>query len=358
MSLLKPATNSMAYLKMGIFGDTGSGKTWTAAEVAIGLHKFIKSKKSVAFFDTETGSGFVLPKFKQGGIELLVHHGTSLADLSEVIDEAEKGCEILIIDSITNVWDEFTDAYMKKRKQNYIELWDWKPLKKEWRHSFRDKFVNSKLHVIMCGREGAIYTAEEQERNGKVKTVTVKSGTKMRAEGDTGYEPSLLCEMVKVFLDGDGTYARRCNVVKERYGIIDSQTFDNPTFKDFMPHIEALNLGGEHVGTAISQGSDTLFDDDGNGEYYRMQRRREIAIEELQAVLIKTGLDGTSADAKKGRVEALESVFGTSAKTAIENLHADKVEAGVAVLKERLLPSQAAQQEHSKSKTKVDDVTI
>ncbi len=357
MSLLKPATNSMAYLKMGIFGDTGSGKTWTAAEVAIGLHKFIISKKPVAFFDTETGSGFVLPKFKKSNVELFVHHGTSLADLSQVIDEAEKVCDILIIDSITNVWDEFTDAYMKKRKQNYIELWDWKPLKKEWRHSFRDKFVNSKLHVIMCGREGAIYTSEEQERNGKVKTVTVKSGTKMRAEGDTGYEPSLLCEMVKVFLDGDGTYARRCNVVKERYGLIDSQTFDNPTFQNFMPHIEALNLGGEHVGTSVSRGSDTLFDDDGNGEYYRLQRRRDIAIEELQALLIKVGLDGTSTDAKKGRVEALESVFGTSAKTALESLHPDKLEAGIKDLKVRLLGEKKSEDDKG-SESASDDIRM
>ena len=111
MSLLKPAENTMAYLKMGIFGDTGSGKTWTASNVAIGLHKLIESKRPIAFFDTETGSNFMISKFKEAGVELLSFHGTALKDLTQIFGEVEKEqLPILIIDSITNVWDEFTES--------------------------------------------------------------------------------------------------------------------------------------------------------------------------------------------------------------------------------------------------------
>ena len=146
MKLLKPAKNEMAYLKMGLFGGTGSGKTFTASEVAIGLHKHIKSEKPVAFFDTETGSSFMIPKFEKAGIELCVFNGTSLKSLNQVIEEAEKECSILIIDSISNVWDEVTEAYKKKKKRSYIEIWDWKNIKDEWRQRFRTPFINSKLH--------------------------------------------------------------------------------------------------------------------------------------------------------------------------------------------------------------------
>lgn len=336
MSLLQPAKNTMAYLKMGIYGDTGSGKTWTASEVAIGLHKHCKLTKPVGFFDTETGSSFVLPRFKSANVPLFVHSSTALKDLVEVMDEAESKCSILIIDSITNVWDEFTDAYMRKRNQNYIELWDWKPIKKEWRTLYRNRFVNSKLHIIMCGREGAIYTTEEQERNGKTKKITVKDGTKMRAEGDTGYEPSLLCEMIKIYEDGTGTYVRRCNVVKERFGVIDSKSFDNPTFNHFLPHINNLNIGGEHVGL-IASTSDDLFDDDGDGSFQRMLKARAIALEELDAILTKAGLTGTSKESKLERINILEELLGTSAKTAIENKKPDEIWKAVKEIEARYL---------------------
>lgn len=318
----------MAYLKMGIFGDTGSGKTWTASEVAMGLHKYIKSEKPVAFFDTETGSDFMIPKFKSAGIELLVCKGTSLKELSEVMIEAEQGCSVLIIDSITNVWDEFTDAYMRKRKQNYIELWDWKPIKKEWRNSFRNPFINTKLHIIMCGREGAVYEAQEENKNGKVKKTQVKSGTKMRAEGDTGYEPSLLCEMEKIYSDGNSQYVRRCNIVKERYGVIDSLSFDNPVFDNFLPHVSLLNIGGDHVGILNQESSEEMFDDEGNGKLAQILKKKEIVIEELSNELFLM-YPGTSGDMKKNRIILCRDIFGTDSWEGIKRKSLSDLEKGL-----------------------------
>lgn len=62
MSLLKPAKNKMAYAKVGLYGTAGAGKTRTAAEIAIGLHKAIGSTKPIAgnvyeYQDKDDGSG-------------------------------------------------------------------------------------------------------------------------------------------------------------------------------------------------------------------------------------------------------------------------------------------------------------
>ena len=70
----------------------------------------------------------------------------------------------------------------------------------------------------------------------------------MAAEKETGYEPSLLIEMEKVFNEVRGKYVRRATVIKDRFSQIDSKQFENPKFESFLPHIKMLNLGGEHVG--------------------------------------------------------------------------------------------------------------
>lgn len=326
LSLLKPAKNTMAYLKMGIFGDTGSGKTWTASLVALGLHKYLKTKRPVAFFDTETGSSFVKPSFDKAGVELLAFQGNSLVDLNAIIKEAEKACSLLIIDSISHVWEEYTDSYLKKSKQGFIELWDWKPIKSKWRDQFTTPFVNSNLHIIMCGRESGIYQEVEVEKGGKVRTQSVRVGDKMKAESEVGYEPSLLCQMEKVFLKEGGNYVRRCNVIKERFNVIDSKYFDNPIFEDFLPHVELLNLGGEHGVADPSRNSQDLFDEP-NNTWDERRRKVEITLEKIKAEFVKADLDGTAAATKKARIALLEEIFGTTAWAQVESMKLEDLNA-------------------------------
>ena len=73
MSLLKEASAQMAYLKAGFYGIAGSGKTFTASLVAVGLSTLLKSDKPIAMADTETGSDFVRPRiFDPAGKKLFV----------------------------------------------------------------------------------------------------------------------------------------------------------------------------------------------------------------------------------------------------------------------------------------------
>jgi hypothetical protein len=163
MNLLRKASPEMAYLKLGIYGEAGSGKTFTSSRVAIGLAAFIKSKKPVGFADTETGSDFVAPAFKAVGLGLIVAKTRAFADLLGIIDEAAGVCDILIIDSVTHFWNELIDAYLKKNEKKRLTLRDWQPLKQTWRE-FTDRFVNSKLHIILCGRSADKWEEVEEER--------------------------------------------------------------------------------------------------------------------------------------------------------------------------------------------------
>ena len=67
-----PIGNTKPYFKAAFQGFAGSGKTYTAAQVAVGLHKRIGSKKPIVIFDTEQASKFLKPLFAEAGIEGLV----------------------------------------------------------------------------------------------------------------------------------------------------------------------------------------------------------------------------------------------------------------------------------------------
>lgn len=337
-SLLKAAVNQTAYLKLGMLGFEGSGKTFTAVDFAIGITKLTKGKK-VAFFDTEKGSDFHIKRFEKAGIELFVHKSKSFTDLCQILREAEAGgYSFLIIDSITHVWRELVDSYLRRKGRKYISLPDWGVLKGEW-SQYTDLYVNSKLHIAMLGRAGYQYDTTEGEDG---RSETVKSGTKMKVETETGFEPDLLLELYTVPKSETTKdkkakgLVNRCLVRKDRTDTINGRFFDMPKFKDFEPVVKFLNLGGEHVGTDGTRNSDEMF---GRADRSWEERQKLIAIEleELQATLIKLGMDGSSGEAKKNRQATLEKYFGTSSKTAIENIALDALAAKHRIMKEDLL---------------------
>lgn len=320
MSLFKKMESTQAKLKAGAYGGTGSGKTYTASEIAVGLHKLIKSKKPVYFYDTETGSDFVKPRFTKEGIELLQLKSRSFSDLLTGIREAEKEASVLIIDSITHVWEDFKKAYLKKTRQPFIQLWDWAKLKETWME-FTDLYVNSDLHIVLCGREAAIYEQTEEVRGGETKKVAIKVGAKMKSESEQGYEPSLLIQMEKVYLnDGtsDGIYVRRAHVVKDRFDAIDSKDFDNPKFEDFMPHIKLLNLSGQQMGIDTARTSEDVFGDlTGDNGRTQRARRRAILCEEMVGLLTHY-FPTTNAVDKKAKTEIVFALLGTRSWKAVE----------------------------------------
>lgn len=331
MGLLRKAENEMAYAKVGLLGFAGSGKTYTASQIAIGLHGFVKSRKPVAFLDTETGSDFMVSAFQRAGIELLVAKSRAFPDLMSIFDEAESACDVLIIDSVTHFWQELIRGFMAKKHITRMEFQHWAPVKEEWM-KFSSRFVGVKLHTIVCGRAGYEYDYQENEEG---KKDLIKTGVKMKAEGEFGYEPSLVIEMERVTASTDSSktqkrgkggagmerqFVNRAWVTKDRTDTIDGQYFDNPTFETFLPHFEKINIGGEH--RAIDTTSSTaqqLFNDEGRGNWEQERRKRATFIEEINGKLTQF-YPGQTAIEKQARLNALEDVFGTMSETALADL--------------------------------------
>ena len=313
--LFKPAEPEIAFLKMGIYGGQGAGKTRTATEVAIGLFEHTKAKKPVFFLDSETGSDYVRPIFNAKNIPFYNAKSRAFSDLLMAMDEAEKEASIFIVDSITHFWDELVESYKEKKGLSRLTIRHWGEIKPIWR-DFSAKYVMSNLHIIVCGRAGDVWEEKEDEEGVKE---LMRTGTRMRVEKELGYEPSLLVEMVKERLsakEGAG-WVHRAWVVKDRFDVIDSKHFDDPTFTSFFPHIELLNLGGKHRALDAGRNSGELFQDTNNG--YERIRQRNILLEKIkEEIYIKH--PGQSVDDKTGRSNLMKELFDTRSWTEVEGL--------------------------------------
>lgn len=342
MSLLKPATNKMAYAKIGIYGTAGSGKTRTATEIAIGLHKAIGSKKPIVAFDTEPAFSFVLPIYKKAGIDLLVaDESRALADLMAFMDEAEKVSDIAIIDSITHVWRDAQESYLaainasrikyNKRPLAALEFQHWRPIKAAWAE-FTDRFLSSKMHVIVCGRAGQIYEYQDKD-DGSGKKELISTGSRMATEKELGYEPSLLIEMI-----ADREHGKTRNIAliqKDRSDTINGAEIPMPTFKSFKGHFDALNIGGDHFSSMDVRDSKEMFKDADESGFDGELKRRQILSEEI-AELMKKHYPSQSVEDKQKRADLLEEVFGTRSWTAVENMKSDILKASFEKLKSSL----------------------
>lgn len=345
MSLLKPAKNRMAYAKVGLYGTAGSGKTRTATEIALGLHKAIGSKKPIAAFDTEPAFSFVLPLFEAAGIELLVaDESRALSDLMTFMDEAEAACDIVIIDSITHVWRDAQESYLARLNENRkrygkkpmpaLEFQHWRPIKAKWAE-FTDRFLSSKMHVIVCGRAGQIYEYQDKD-DGSGKKELISTGTRMATEKELGYEPSLLIEMIPD--RHDGRVVNTAVVQKDRADKINGQEIGMPTYAKLAAHFEALNIGGQHFDSMEKRDSSALFPDADESGWDAEKRNREIWSEEV-AELLKKHYPGQSADEKAKRGDLLERFFETRSWTRIEGMRADALKSGFEAIREVLEPA-------------------
>lgn len=345
-TLFKPAVNSTAYLKLGMLGFEGSGKTFTAIDFAIGMCKLTKRTK-IAFFDTEKGSDFHIDKCKKVGIELLVLKSRSFKDLCDAIREAEANPDVgfMITDSITHVWRDLVQTWLNKKGRNFLTMKDWGVLKTEW-GQYTDLYVNSKLSIAMLGRAGHEYeTSEDEDGNDQIS----KSGTKMKVETETGFEPDLLLEMFKshkvtVKKNKAGKskkmvergFVNRCVVLKDRTDTMNGAELEYPKFKDFQSVIKSLNIGGEHQGVDLTRTSEGVFTND-DQSWYAAKRRKDMAIESIKEALILAGLNGTAKETVKTRTETLIKYFGTSTEPGIGAKTADDLENSLFRMKTDLL---------------------
>lgn len=319
--------NTRPFLKMAFEGFAGSGKTFTATRVAIGLHKAIKSKKPIVYYDTERALKALKQFFDGAGIKVLTRESRSLADLSKTMDLCIDGAsDILVIDSISHVWEQYLEAYRAEKKRTFIQFQDWGILKPKWKREFSDKLVMSPLHIIFTGRAGYEYEQELNEDTNKKELV--KSGIKMKVEGETEYEPDIVVLMSKIkTLDHSGsmTLQRQAQVIKDRTTKIDGMTFNNPEFKDFKPAIDVL-LSGKASVSGMKETTDSFVSDN---DAEKLKLRREIAIEKVDSLLREILFPGQGKEEKNLRAVIAEKFFSTNSWKEITVMNLKNLEYGL-----------------------------
>jgi hypothetical protein len=321
--MFKKLENNRPFLKMAFEGFAGDGKTYTATQVAIGIHKLIKSKNPIALFDTEKAFKALKPEFDKNKIEAVVNdEHRSLSALSQAIKWCEEGnADILIIDSITHVWEEYIKAYMnrpdkngKEVKRSRLEFQDWGVIKPKWKEEFSTPFVLAKCHIIFTGRAGYEYTDEKNAETGKREIF--KSGIKMKAENETAFEPDILVLMQKKqdLISDHPTITRDALIVKDRTTQIDGKSFTNPTFEDFYPAVKVLLDGTlrEVHGVNIP---DTFGEFE--NKYSEIGQEKTRIIAEIEGCFELMGL-GTGAQDKQVKAWTLAQVYGVNSTEMVE----------------------------------------
>jgi len=104
MSSLTDSSGDQGYLKAGLLGFAGCGKSWTAAMLAVALKRRLKIDMPIAMFDTEGGSVYIRPVIKKmTGADLLAKRARSFQDMMKWGESCVKaGITIGICDSVTH----------------------------------------------------------------------------------------------------------------------------------------------------------------------------------------------------------------------------------------------------------------
>ncbi len=336
-SLLKPATVEQSAAKVGIFGPQGSGKTTTAALIALGLSKMYHNSAPVAFMDTENGSDYLVPVFEAEGVPLLNFKSRAFTDMkAEMKNAAQKGCCAYLVDSYTHPWAELQDSLKSRLGVKKLEFQHQDQLKTLWR-DWTDLMLNSPLHVILSGRLGYVWDKEEDKDGRKQGGELIKLGTKMKSESEAGYEPSLLIEMEglqdsalrnRKSRTKKGTITHYAYVLKDRWRTLNGRTFQwkdlndyqvgdyKDVFDAFLPHFSKLVIGQKQQAVNGTRTSEELFDGNGDSAYKERSRRVQIVLEEIEGTLVKLW-PGQDAIAKKLKRMAIETLFETRSWTAV-----------------------------------------
>lgn len=324
------------FIKIGIGGFAGSGKSTTGSHLIAGAYKDLKLTKPVLMIDNEKGSRFLIPFFEKQGIQVMAKETTSLADVLAAFEFLEKGeIDFLYIDTLTKVYYQYIRDYRRAnghfkdgRWVKFMQLNDWGKVLPAWQEDFSDRFVNVKGNIVFTGRGGYEYEKEEDEKDedGRVtkKGTFVKSGVKMKLAGETPFEPdlNLWMEQEQEITAGALSQWREAHVMKDRSGLIDGKVFKNPTYEHFKPVIDFL-MGLKIGAMAGPTSNENLAPSEDFGNM-RQRQARDIEVEKLKAVFEKAAF-GTSVADKQLKVVIYEKIFGTTSSLEIEKFDAERL---------------------------------
>lgn len=175
---IRKAERSGARLVVGIAGISGSGKTYTALQLAYGLANFDASK--VGLLDTENRRGSLyadILKNDAGKVQpFLVGDMDAPFSPQRYIDAIlafqQAGVEVLVIDSVTHEWEGLGGCHDIANPPNVaLKIPQWNDAKAEHKR-FMNVLLASNMHIIVCIRA----------RN-KVKLIKVNGKTEFEDQG-------------------------------------------------------------------------------------------------------------------------------------------------------------------------------
>lgn len=329
-------------IKFGAFGETGSGKSFTAAMFAVGLSVELHGGAPVYAYDTEPGWQFYKRIFATEGVQLIQKPGDSFDGLVQArIDADKEGACVFVGDSYTHVWQELMKTYTSRA--GFVEFQDWNLLKPRWR-SWIKEFMNTKMHCMALGRLGWSYIPEEDERKpGKVKMV--KSDSKFNAGGGEsfGYEPHLLIELEIGREDTDtgrgGQLVHIASVLKDRSQMLngDQITFHElrgykkgdyaQVWNAFFPHTQEMQNIENHVLIPATSSAKPQSD----SHYAQSQKEKTIALEEIKESL-EVIAGGKTDAAKSMKRKISECLFDCRAWAAVEAKSLMELQRGLLIL--------------------------
>jgi hypothetical protein len=341
MTFFDEADSFRPFVKMGIYGKAGSGKTFTATQIAIEIAKRCDNKP-IAFFDTESGTNFVTQYVKDAGIKPVVKRSRSFVDMVDAIKVAEKECSVLVIDSVSHVWDNLWKSYLKDKTQT-LEIHQWAPIKSQWQDLFVMNFLNSKLHIIICGRCANDIDYDWNEDTNKREVIPM--GERMKAEKEFSHEPDFVI-MMKGLTDaqlklaearGLATKAERKKAKaqiknisksklnhwtfceKDRTNNYTGHEFMNPTFNDFAKYFDSIDWGKEHKQIDSGRNTKNLFPEDQSGAYHNEKRQQRIHSEKIMGYLSDL-FPGRADKDKNAKRRVSEMITGSNSWEEIENM--------------------------------------
>jgi hypothetical protein len=233
------AKPQQARLKVSMYGPPGAGKTFSALLMAEGLAK-VRGKR-IAYVDTERGTDFYAQAVKDRKVhpeafDFDALYERSIAEVSSAVfalDPKEHG--IVVLDSISHLWEAAMDAYAgKKTKIDSIPMHAWGKIKKPYKDLIKF-LIASPFDVFILGRQKNLF--ENDDDSGEMKKV----GVAMRAEGETAYEPHI-CVRMEARINPEKTTQSVyvAYVEKDRTGVLAGRSIVNPSFATIEPLLPLL----------------------------------------------------------------------------------------------------------------------
>lgn len=182
---LRQSQRKRAKIKMALQGSAGSGKTMSALLLAKGLTDNDYSK--VAIIDTENGSADLYAHLGNYNVLSLAPPYTP-ENYIKAIDVCEKaGMEVIILDSISQCWDELLDFHSKLAGNSFTNWNKVTPRQK----AFIDKILQANAHIIATMRTKQDYVLNQKDG----KFIPEKVGLKSVQRDGLDYEFTLVFDI-------------------------------------------------------------------------------------------------------------------------------------------------------------------